>query len=123
MDDDVKYKLYKKRKCKFTKKLRRVMTPEEKILWKELRNRRFRDTKFRRQVNIGPYIADFLCWRHNLIVEIDGKIHEQRKEHDSDRDQYLREHGFKILRITNKEVNNDLESALNKIEHSITLIT
>jgi very-short-patch-repair endonuclease len=96
------------------------MTPEEKILWKELRNRNFSDTKFRRQVNIGPYIADFLCWRHNLIIEIDGLIHEKRKEHDVHRDKYLRDHGFKILRITNEEVNSDLESVLKKVEHSIT---
>ena len=75
------------------------MTPEEKILWKELRNRNFSDTKFRRQVNIGPYIADFLCWRHNLIIEIDGLIHEKRKEHDVHRDKYLRDHGFFIMEI------------------------
>ncbi|MDP7247177.1 MAG: endonuclease domain-containing protein [Candidatus Peribacteraceae bacterium] len=120
MDEESKYRFYKKRKCKFTKKLRRKMTPEEKILWKELRNRNFSDTKFRRQVNIGPYIADFLCWRHNLIIEIDGLIHEKRKEHDVHRDKYLRDHGFKILRITNEEVNSDLESVLKKVEHSIT---
>jgi len=96
------------------------MTPEEKILWEELRGRRFQGTKFRRQVNIGPYIADFLCWRHYLIIEVDGGIHNERKEQDANRDDYLRNHKFRILRLKNEEVRNSLPSALLKIEHAIT---
>ena len=120
MDEEIREMLYKKHKCWFTKKLRRSMTPEENILWEELRGRRFKGTKFRRQVNIGPYIADFLCWRHYLIIEVDGGIHNGRKEYDAYRDDYLRDHKFRILRLKNEEVRNSLPSALQKIEHAVT---
>lgn len=120
MDEDTRVLLRKKHKCKFTKKLRRKMTNAEGILWEELRRHSFHGIKFRRQVNIGKYIADFLCWRHNLIIEVDGKIHEQQKEYDKERDEYLRGRGFRILRITNEEVLSDISSVLKKIEQTVS---
>ncbi len=119
MDDETWYKLYRRNKCKFTKKLRRKMTPTESLLWEELRNRRFKNIKFRRQVNIGPYIADFLCKQHRLIVEIDGKSHDNRKEYDQNRDEFLRELNYSVLRIKNEEVWEDIDKTLSKIYDSI----
>ncbi|MDA0376482.1 MAG: DUF559 domain-containing protein [bacterium] len=55
------------RKCRFTKKLRRSMTPTETILWDRLRNKKFNGLKFRRQVNIGPHIVDFLCKQYKVV--------------------------------------------------------
>ncbi|MCF7844937.1 MAG: endonuclease domain-containing protein [Kiritimatiellales bacterium] len=100
----IREKLYKKHKSEFTRHLRRNMTPEEKILWNEIRNRRCHNMKFRRQVNIGPYIADFLCMQYRIVVEIDGPIHDSRehKEYDRNRDIYLQEQQYRILRITNQ---------------------
>ncbi|MAF20708.1 MAG: endonuclease domain-containing protein [Candidatus Peribacteraceae bacterium] len=121
MYEETKDKLRRKRKCHFTKKLRKKMTPEEIILWQELRNRKCGGLKFRRQVNIGPYIADFLCKEHGTIIELDGKIHDktEQKERDINRDEYLEELGYKILRITNEELLKSIPTALKRI-HSFT---
>ena len=119
MDEDARHDWYKKRKCRFTKKLRKTMTPTEIILWEILRDRRFKGLKFRRQVNIGPYIADFLCIQHRLIVEIDGSSHDDRKEYDQDRDTYLQEHGYYVLRVTNRDIFEDIDSFLQQIVNAI----
>jgi len=97
------------------------MTKEEKILWALLRDRRSRNIKFRRQVNIGPYIADFLCKELRIIIEVDGGIHnnQEQMEHDNDRDSFLGENGYKIIRITNEEIRNSLPLALERI-HLLT---
>ncbi|MFH0770139.1 MAG: DUF559 domain-containing protein [Candidatus Peregrinibacteria bacterium] len=121
MRSEQRERLYRKRKCEFTKNLRSEMTPEECLLWSVLRDRRSRSLKFRRQVNIGPYVVDFLCKEHSLIVEVDGAIHtrHEQREHDAGRDQYLSEEGYSILRITNDEVRNHLPAVLERIHHLI----
>ncbi len=97
------------------KRLRREMTPAEKILWKELRTNKLNGLHFRRQQIIDGYIADFYCHQFALIVELDGSIHELQKEYDGDRDQYLIARGLRVLRFTNDEIKNDLRSVLKKI--------
>ncbi len=52
----------------------------EDRLWKVLRNRRLADLKFRRQVPIGPYIVDFVCLRHRVIIEADGPLHDEARD-------------------------------------------
>jgi len=93
------------------------MTPEEQLLWHVLRNRRCRGLKFRRQVTIGPFIADFLCTEHNAIIEVDGGIHrtQDRHEHDVGRDVYLAERGYRTLRIWNDDIIRDLPAVLDRI--------
>ena len=86
MNEEAQYRLYKKRKCTFTKKLRRSMTPTEAILWEILRNRKFKGLKFRRQMNIGPYIVDFLCKEYKVALEIDGGIHDEEDQKESPED-------------------------------------
>ncbi len=56
--------------------LKRSMTEVEKILWKELRNRKLNGHKFRRQHPIGQFIADFYCHEAKLVVEVDGEVHD-----------------------------------------------
>lgn len=58
--------------------------------------------KFRRQVAIGPYVVDFLCLRHRLIVELDGPFHDA--ERDAVTDSWLVSQGFRVLRFTNREM-------------------
>jgi len=77
----------------------------ERRLWKLLRDRRLEGLKFRRQVVIGRYIADFVCLRHRLIVEADGPTHDASL-HDAERDAFLREQNFRILRFPNADVEN-----------------
>ncbi|MBT5237459.1 DUF559 domain-containing protein [Candidatus Peregrinibacteria bacterium] len=61
MSEESQHQFYKKRKCKFTKKLRRSMTPAETILWEMLRNRKFKGLKFRRQVILVHILLIFFA--------------------------------------------------------------
>jgi len=97
------------------KKLRREMTPAEKILWKELRTNKLNGLHFRRQQIVHGYFADFYCHQHELIVELDGGIHELQKEYDVEREEYLAALGFRIMRCTNEEINNNLRDVLQRI--------
>ncbi len=103
----------------FACKLRQRMTFEEKMLWTKLRARRFQRAKFRRQVAVGPYIADFLSYQHKIIIELDGPIHDSQKEYDAARDEYLKEQGFRVLRFRNKQMLEHPDSVLSTIEASI----
>lgn len=76
----------------------------EPVLWDLLRDRRLHGLKFRRQVPIGTYIADFVCLRHRLIVEADGPFHDERLAYDAERDAWLRRQGFVVLRFANREI-------------------
>jgi very-short-patch-repair endonuclease len=84
------------------RQLRRDMTNAEAMLWRALRGSRLNGMKFR-QVPVGRYIADFLCFQHRLIVELDGAPHdgEERKSRDSTRDEWMREQGYRVLRFPN----------------------
>jgi very-short-patch-repair endonuclease len=97
------------------KELRREMTPAEKILWKHLKANRLNDLHFRRQQIVHGYFADFYCHQHELIVEVDGAIHELQKEYDAEREAYLIGLGFRIIRFTNDEITKDLNGVLKKI--------
>ena len=97
------------------KKLRREMTPAEKILWKELRTNKLKGLHFRRQQIVGKYFADFYCHQYALIIEVDGGIHELQKEYDADREVYLMARGFRIIHFKNEEVYEDLKNVLQKI--------
>ncbi len=97
------------------KKLRREMTPAETILWKELKGNRLNSLHFRRQQIVHGYFADFYCHQHELILELDGKIHELQKEYDAEREEYLTALGFRIIRFTNAEITRNLEAVLQKI--------
>ena len=82
-----------------TKAMRKAPVFTEGLLWKVLRDRRLEDLKFRRQVPIGPYVVDFLCLRHRIILEADGPWHDP--ERDAVRDAWLLSEGFRVLRFDN----------------------
>jgi very-short-patch-repair endonuclease len=88
--------------------LRRNSTGAEKRLWGLLRSRRFDGFKFRRQVPIGRYIAEFVCFERQLIVELDGSQHADSL-HDARRDAWLRDDGYRVLRIWNNELSENLD--------------
>ena len=87
------------------KTMRREPALYERRLWAILRDRRLEGLKFRRQVVIGRYVADFVCLRHRLIVEADGPHHGDRAE-DAARDDFLRGQGFRVLRFPNQQIEN-----------------
>jgi len=97
------------------KKLRSNMTPAEKILWKQLKGNRLNGLHFRRQQVVHGFFPDFYCHQHELIVELDGGIHEFQKEYDAEREAYLKSLGFRIIRFTNEEVTKNLKGVLQKI--------
>ncbi|HEX9386611.1 MAG TPA: endonuclease domain-containing protein [Anaerolineales bacterium] len=103
------------------KKLRRAMTPAEKILWKELRTNKLNGLHFRRQQIIDGYFADFYCHQHALIVEVDGSIHEIQEEYDAERDAHLIGRGFRILRFKNEDIFKNLPAVLKKIVEACSL--
>src|SRR3990167_3802846 len=100
------------------RELRKRQTPEERKLWKDLRSRRFEGFKFRRQHSIGCYIVDFVCLDQKLIVELDGKSHRELfgKARDGERDAYLKNQGYRILRVWNSEIQRKLTKFLAKLE-------
>lgn len=100
------------------KKLRREMTPAEKILWKEIRTNKLNGLHFRRQQIIHGYFADFYCHQHELIVEVDGGIHDMQKEYDADREAFLSELGLRIIRFTNDEIHKNLKGVLQNIDEA-----
>jgi very-short-patch-repair endonuclease len=94
--------------------MRRTPTEAERKLWYALRDRRMQHVKFRRQAPIGPYVADFLCIEHRLIIEADGGRHAGSAK-DIARDTWLARNGYKILRLWNRDILTDRESVLATI--------
>lgn len=74
---------------------------------------------FRRQQIIDGFIVDFYCPKLRIVIEIDGAVHDQRKEYDLKRDSILMQKKLKILRFTNSEVINDIHAVIKTIlDHS-----
>ncbi|MFT3729769.1 MAG: endonuclease domain-containing protein [Terricaulis sp.] len=86
------------------------MTEAELVLWTALRKRRLDGFKFRRQHPIGPYIVDFACVSARLVVEVDGATHSTADElaHDALRTMFLQRAGWRVLRVTNLDVFENL---------------
>ena len=100
------------------RELRQRMTPEECVVWQELRGNRL-EAHFRRQQVLAPYIVDFYCHSARLVVEIDGSPHREQPGYDRIRDDYLRRHGIRVLRLSNLSVRNDLASVIGAIRASL----
>jgi very-short-patch-repair endonuclease len=104
----------KKEKLQRAKELRRDMTLAEKVLWNELRANKL-GVHFRRQQIIAGFIVDFYCHKADLIVEVDGDIHDLQQQEDAIREDALKQLGLKILRFRNEEILNNLPSVVEKI--------
>jgi very-short-patch-repair endonuclease len=95
--------------------LRRDSTDAEKKLWSALRDRRLEGIRFRRQVVIGGYIADFCSAHPKLVVELDGAQHENQQSYDLARTRHLEALGYKVLRFWNPDVMIHFDDVLNTI--------
>jgi very-short-patch-repair endonuclease len=98
---------------KRARRLRRNPTATERVLWDRLRQRKLGGLKFRRQVPLGPYVLDFLCLRHRLVVEADGPFHDPKR--DAIRDAWLEANGFRVLRFRNLDIHNSPELVADRI--------
>jgi very-short-patch-repair endonuclease len=95
------------------RRLRRNATIPERMLWNRLRGGRLAGLKFRRQQPIGPYIVDFFCHEVALVVEVDGRSHDDRAKEDSRRETFLREQQrLQVLRVSNDDVLTETEAVL-----------
>jgi len=101
------------------RQMRHAPVSMEKLFWSMVRNRQLGGFKFKRQVPIGPYIADFVCLEAKLIVELDGPFHDARKVYDAKRDAYLTERGFRVVRLTNDYFAGDASTALLIVDRAL----
>ncbi len=88
-------------KTRFARHLRQEMTDAERSLWYQLRNRALMGCKFRRQHPVGPYIVDFACLEHHLVIELDGSQHGTVA--DQRRTLEIQAAGYRVLRFWNND--------------------
>jgi very-short-patch-repair endonuclease len=114
----------RKRVTELARELRKNSTPAEKLLWSELRNRQLKGVKFLRQHpliyqedrgRLHFFIADFYSAEHQLVIELDGKIHKKQKYYDQERDLIIERLGLKVMRFNNEET-DDMAALLEKIK-------
>ena len=99
------------------RKLRKTMTPQEVRLWSRLRGLKGQGYHFRRQAPVEGFIVDFACYRSRLIIEVDGGQHAEagHAARDAERDAKLSAEGFRVLRVWNSDVNDDIDTVMEAI--------
>lgn len=117
--DDMEYELLKNNAIHN----RQYATEAERLLWHYLKEKKI-GYKFRRQHIVGEYITDFINLKHKLIIEIDGKYHQEVEQvkKDAQRTQYLEQKGYTVIRFTNEEIFNHMEDVIKKIKETIMAI-
>ncbi len=107
---------------KIARKLRRNETEAEKLLWKHLRGRRLDGYKFRRQVAIGGYVADFAALEPRLIIELDGGQHAEQVVRDEKRTAELEKFGFRVIRFWNHDVIANIDGVMEAVLQELLLV-
>ena len=109
------------------RELRRHQTPAERTLWEALRNRRFHGLKFYRQYPLFVdwlrtqtfFVADFYCFERRLVLEVDGRIHDYRADHDQLRTFIIKQLGIEVVRVRNEDLESNQGAVLKKPEASL----
>ena len=101
----------------FAAQNRKKPTEAESVLWNCLRGN-FYGIHFRRQHVIGPFIADFVCLSHKLIIELDGGYHQLPDQlvSDQERTEWLEAKGFKVIRFSNADITSNTDKVLTAIK-------
>ena len=104
------------------KELRNQMTLSERQLWSELEKNKLLGVKFRRQHPIGIYIVDFYAHKFKLIIELDGKYHQNKKQQilDKERTTFLEFNGLKVIRFKNDEILENLATVIQRIKNEVS---
>ena len=97
------------------KNMRNNPAPAEAILWLYLRKSGLNGLKFRRQQPVGKYVVDFLCCSKKIIIELDGGQHSESQEYDKIRDEFLVQEGYKVIRIWNNQIFDNIEGVMEYI--------
>lgn len=105
-------------KIRLSKEFRKNPTKAEKRLWNQLRAHRLEGLHFRRQVVLGPYIVDFICYAARLVIEADGNIHLNQKDMDLERDRFLESLGLRVIHFSNEEILHDEENVVSSIRQA-----
>ena len=102
--------------------LKKVQTEAEGVLWQRIRGKKLSGFKFRRQHPVDYYIVDFYCHECRLVIEVDGKIHEENdnRDYDKNRTQDLIALGLTVIRFTNEQVLQKIDLVLEEIERHLT---
>jgi very-short-patch-repair endonuclease len=95
------------------RELRKDMSGTERLVWSRLRRKQLAGHKFRRQLSIGPYFADFVCLPARLVVEIDGPFHLE--ESDAQKTAYIESQGFRVVRFSVADVDASLDEVIEGI--------
>ena len=98
------------------------MTDAERKLWAQLRDRRLRGFKFRRQQSLGKYIVDFVCVEKRLVVELDGGQHAEQTDYDANRTAWLDSQEFRVIRFWNNQVFTEMEAVVQVILRELTSV-
>ncbi|MFN3859445.1 MAG: endonuclease domain-containing protein [Caulobacter sp.] len=102
------------------RELRQVRSLTEARLWAMVRGRRLEGYRFRRQVPIGPYFADFVCMERRLVVEADGPSHGDSGAYDALRTEALEAMGFLVVRVANEAVLADPVGVRERLLEALT---
>ena len=117
-DDNSTISAFRRRTAK---RLRENATDAKDLLWRRLRRFPVSGTHFRRQVPIGPYVADFACMAARLIVEVDGSQHgrDDVRRRDERRTRWLEAEGYRVLRFWNNDLTTNMDGVLQAIYAAI----
>jgi very-short-patch-repair endonuclease len=99
--------------------LRSTSTDAERHLWRHLRQRQLMGFRFRRQVSLASYIADFACLEAHLVIELDGGQHQSTMDYDERRDEIICALGYRVLRFWNNQVLQETDSVLQCIAKAL----
>jgi len=99
--------------------LRNHATDAERHLWQHLRRRQLGGHRFRRQVPIFGYIADFACLDAKLVIELDGGQHQEHRSYDERRDRRIEARGFRVLRFWDNQVFQETSAVPDIILHAL----
>ena len=102
------------------RQLRSKSTKSENYLWRYLRRRQIAGYKFRRQCCVGNYIVDFVCFEKMVIIELDGSQHLQDRDKDRQRDNWLEQQGYTVLRYWNDQVFKETGAVLEQIHEVVS---
>jgi len=108
-------------KTNIARKLRRRQSNSEAIFWREVRGSLLAGYKFRRQVPIGKYIADFVCESAKLIIELDGHQHAEIEDKDRARTAVLETYGYRVVRFWNHDVYDNLDGVIAEVLRELEL--
>lgn len=101
------------------KQFRKQQTKTEQIIWRELRRKKLMGLKFKRQYVTLGYIIDFYCPKLKLAIEIDGGIHNSKKELDRLREKIIKARNIKFIRFSNQEIKTNLGLVIRKLKYII----